>query len=150
MGGTGRPRSLTGKQARFVGEYLLDLNAAGAYIRAGYRAANDQVAASCAHKLLRNAQVREAIEKAQTERRVRLDLTADDVVRSFRDLHLRALRDGDLPTAARCLENLGKHLGIFREHQKQKRYTQDDVEKLKAELTAAGFDFTRANCPSAN
>ena len=121
----------TPKQDRFVHEYLIDLNAAAAYVRAGYKAANDQVAASCAFKLLRNAHIRNAIEQSQSERRQRLDLSADDVVRAFHVLYSTALQKGDLATAARCLENLGKHLGIFEKHQAQRRqYTQADVERL--------------------
>ena len=136
---------LTPKQATFVREYLVDLNGTQAAIRAGYspRTANEQAA-----QLLAKLSVRGAIEKAQSERFARLDLTADEVVRSFRELHLRALADGDLATAARCLENLGKYLGLFERHQKQKRqYTEADAARLQAELEAAGMDFTCRNYP---
>jgi phage terminase small subunit len=137
----------TPKQDQFVREYLIDLNGTQAAIRAGYskRTANEQAA-----RLLAKVSVREAIDRAQQERAERLDLDADWVVRSFRNLYLEALAEGDFSAAARCLENLGKHVGLFEKHQKQKQYTPAEVEQLRAELVAVGFDFSRHNFPSRN
>lgn len=53
---------LTHKQQRFVDEYLKDKNATQAYIRAGYKAKNDNSAAVLAHTLLKNAKVRDEID----------------------------------------------------------------------------------------
>lgn len=71
---------LTPKQERFVGEYLIDLNATQAATRAGYSAktANEQ-----GSRLLANVSVRSAIEKAQAERGERIKTTADDVLREI-------------------------------------------------------------------
>ena len=52
--------SLTPKQQRFVEEYLVDLNATQAYIRAGYMARGNAAEVNAA-RLLRNAQVTAAI-----------------------------------------------------------------------------------------
>jgi hypothetical protein len=68
------------------------------------------------------------------------------VVENFRALYLEALAAKDY-SAARCLENLGKHTGAFREHNKQKRYSAEDVEALEKKLKERGFDFSRKNCP---
>lgn len=56
---------LTPKQIRFVQEYLLDLNGKQAAIRAGYSAKTAEVQAS---RLLRNAQVAQAVAEAQAKR----------------------------------------------------------------------------------
>ena len=56
---------LTPKQARFVAEYLVDLNGKQAAVRAGYSRATAEQQAS---RLLRNAQVRAAIDAEQTAR----------------------------------------------------------------------------------
>ncbi|NGP40968.1 terminase small subunit [Acinetobacter sp. GC2] len=53
---------LTDKQQRFVDEYLIDLNATQAAIRAGY---SEKTADSIGLQLLRKTQVAEAIEEAQ-------------------------------------------------------------------------------------
>lgn len=51
-------QSLTPRQARFAAEYLVDLNATQAAIRAGYSAA---AAAEQGYRLLRNAQIQAAV-----------------------------------------------------------------------------------------
>ncbi len=53
---------LTEKQKRFVEEYLVDLNATQAYIRAGYKA-KENAAAVSALKLLRNDKIQKEIQK---------------------------------------------------------------------------------------
>lgn len=68
---------LTPKQQCFVDEYLIDLNATQAAIRAGYsaRTANEQGA-----RLLANASVAAAIQAGQAERSERTQITADQVL----------------------------------------------------------------------
>jgi phage terminase small subunit len=72
--------SLTPKQARFVEEYLIDLNATQAAIRAGYspRTANEQGA-----QLLAKLSVADAVAQAQAERSERTQVTADAVLREL-------------------------------------------------------------------
>jgi phage terminase small subunit len=71
---TGR---LTPRQARFVAEYLIDLKAGPAAIRAGYSA---KTAETCGPRLLRNAQVTRAVEEGMAKRRSRMELSADRVL----------------------------------------------------------------------
>lgn len=68
---------LTDRQERFVEEYLVDLNATQAAIRAGYsaRTANEQAA-----RLLANVSVGEAVARAKAERSARIGLTQDRVL----------------------------------------------------------------------
>lgn len=63
---------MTRKQDRFVKEYLIDLNATQAAIRAGYspKTANEQGA-----RLLANVSVQEAIAKAMAERSKRTGIS---------------------------------------------------------------------------
>ncbi len=133
---------LTLRQQRFVREYLIDLNATSAYERAGYRVANEQVAASCAHKLLRNAEIREAVDRAQCGRLDRLELDADWVVIRFKQIYLRAMSERDFGAAIKALDNIGKFLGIYERHQHQK-YGLADIDRLKRELEEVGVDFER-------
>jgi phage terminase small subunit len=69
--------SLTPKQERFVEEYLLDLNATQAAIRAGYSA---RTAYSQGQRLLKNAELQDAIAKAQANRSNRTGITQDMVL----------------------------------------------------------------------
>lgn len=127
---------LTPKQERFVSEYLLDLNATQAAIRAGYseRTANEQGA-----RLLAKVSVAAAIAEAQAARSERTKIDADYVLRQAVKLHERCMqevvpltdrkgrqiRDDDgnplfvfnAAGAAKALELVGKHVDVqaFRE-----------------------------------
>src|SRR6476646_6459848 len=107
------PMKLTPKQARFVQEYLIDLNAAQAAIRAGYSAKTARV---IGHENLTNPDIAAAIEKAMAERAERTRLTADWVVDELRKLaganmadYMRSTPEGDpyldLPPPAVRAEN---------------------------------------------
>ena len=69
---------LTDKQKRFVEEYLVDLNATQAAIRAGY---SEQTAYSIGQRLLKKVEVQEAIQQAQNKRSERTQITQDEVIR---------------------------------------------------------------------
>ena len=92
--------ALTPKQARFVAEYLIDLNATQAAKRAGYsdRTANEQ---GC--RLLANVKVAEAIAKAQDKRAGRTEITQDRVMAELAKLGFydirKAVRWGAVPIA---------------------------------------------------
>lgn len=123
---------LTDKQTAFVREYLVDLNATQAAIRAGY---SERTASRIGPQLLGKTCVREAIEKAQAKRARRVEVTQDYVLSNLvevvertmqrapvldrkggeqvTDEEGRAVWTFDAKGANRALELLGKHLGIF-------------------------------------
>lgn len=73
-----RPRvALNPRQARFVDEYLVDLNATQAAIRAGYSA---KTAEQTASRLLRNVKVAAAVDAAKEARKERTQTLADRTV----------------------------------------------------------------------
>lgn len=78
---------MTPKQERFVSEYLIDLNATQAAVRAGYsaRTANAQ-----GGRLLMDVSVRSAIEQAKAARAKRTEIDADWVLKR---LHSDATAD---------------------------------------------------------
>ncbi|UXC93117.1 terminase small subunit [Sphingobium sp. RSMS] len=73
---------LDGKQARFVEEYLVDLNATAAYRRAGYVAKGNSAEVN-ASRLLRNAKVQRAIAAAQQALSERTQITQEMVLRRW-------------------------------------------------------------------
>jgi phage terminase small subunit len=120
---------LTDKQQRFVEEYLIDLNATQAAIRAGYseKTANEQGA-----RLLVNVSIQEAIQAAKQQRSQATGITAETVLQQINELREKAMREivvgeyGDPrmespATAAKCLEMLGKHVGLFEKDNSQKQ-----------------------------
>ena len=115
-----RKAMLTARQQRFVDEYLKDLNATQAAIRAGYKATT-AVAANAA-RLLTNDKVQEAIEARQQARVERVELEQDWVVNELRKVAQKCLPvedDDGKPIAnivnvgVKALELLGRHQGIF-------------------------------------
>ena len=72
-------RDLTAKQERFVQEYLIDLNATQAYLRAGYKVKSTSARVQ-ACRLLADPNIAEAIEKAKAQRSERTQITADRVL----------------------------------------------------------------------
>lgn len=72
--------ALTPKQTRFVQEYLVDLNAAQAAIRSGYSA---KTAETCGPRLLRNAQVKAAVEAGQAKVHAKLEISAGRVLQEL-------------------------------------------------------------------
>lgn len=71
---------MTLKQKRFVEEYLIDLNATQAAIRAGYSPKTAQEQAS---RLLSNVMVQSAISKAEADRSRRTGINQDRVIREL-------------------------------------------------------------------
>lgn len=72
--------ALTEKQARFVQEYLVDLNATQAAIRAGY---SEKTARSLGQRLLTNVDIQNEIQKAKESRSYRTHITQDAVLREL-------------------------------------------------------------------
>jgi len=71
---------LTPKQERFVEEYLVDLNATQAAIRAGY---SDKLANTNAPKLLQNTAIAAAIQSARAALSARTEITQDRVLKEY-------------------------------------------------------------------
>jgi phage terminase small subunit len=71
---------LTPRQERFVREYLIDLNATQAAVRAGY---STRTARQIGARLLTNVDIVAAVAKAKQARATRLGITADQVLREL-------------------------------------------------------------------
>ena len=78
-------RSLTHKQTMFVKEYLCDLNATQAAIRAGYSVKRAEFTGS---DLVRNRKVAEVIQEAMDRRSAKTEITADRVLREVSHMAL--------------------------------------------------------------
>lgn len=81
--------ALTAKQQRFVDEYLIDLNATQAAIRAGY---SPKTADQQASRLLTNVKVRNYLAQRQGERAERTAITQDMVLRELAKIGFSDIR----------------------------------------------------------
>jgi phage terminase small subunit len=86
----GTMRSPTKRQTRFVDEYMVDLNATRAAIRAGYSV---ETAYSIGHELLKKPEVAAAIAARQAERASRTSITADRVLQELARIGFADIRD---------------------------------------------------------
>ena len=128
--------ALTARQVRFVSEYLVDLNATQAAIRAGYSPSG---ARAHACRLLMKEDVKDAVSKAMDKRIKRTELCQDEVIEDLRELRdicmgrravkimtiVKNAREGtaepvevegmmfEPASANRALELLGKHMKMF-------------------------------------
>ena len=110
-------RKLTARQERFCEEFLLDLNATQAAIRAGYSA---KTAHSCGPRLLANAGVAAAIALAKQARAEATKIDSDWVLREAVTLYQR------------CIQEIKPAL-----HPKSRRQLKDDSGNLLFTFNAA-------------
>ena len=149
----------TAKQERFVEEYLIDLNATQAAIRAGY---SKKTSYSMGQRLLKNVEVAAAIAKAQGARSKRTGITQDYVLANIvetlercRQVRPVILADGspamvetedgkmapafkfDPANALKAAELLGKHLVMFTD---KVDHTSSDGTMSPAQMTEEQVD----------
>lgn len=112
---------LTEKQKRFCEEYLIDLNATQAAIRARYSV---KTAEQISARLLRNVKVQKYIENLRKEQSERTGITSDTVLKELEKI---ALTDTEISgkEKIKALELLGKHLGMFGESREEKNDNSD-------------------------
>ena len=111
------PAKLTPKQKKFIDEYLIDLNATQAAIRAGY---SEKTANRAASRLLSNVDFQVEVQKARLRQQERTEITADMVLKELATIALDDAADYSdsklkYTNKLRALELLGKHLGMFTE-----------------------------------
>lgn len=81
--------TLNDKQIRFCEEYLIDLNATQAAIRAGY---SRKTASSQGERLLRNVEVQKYIQERQKDLQKKVSVTQQMVVEQFRKIAFSDIR----------------------------------------------------------
>ena len=101
---------LTEKQKRFCEEYLIDLNATQAAIRAGYKA---KTARSQGQRMLTKVDIQRRITDLMKERSDRTALTSDSVLQELSRIAMAEDVEITGKEKLKALELLGKHLGLF-------------------------------------
>lgn len=111
---------LTAKQQRFCDEYLIDLNATQAAIRAGY---SKRTAAASAARLLRNVKVQEYIAQRMAEKESQLIADQDEVLK-----YLTSVLRGESQSTEIVVEGIGDGCSAARAITK----SPSEKDKLKA------------------
>lgn len=104
--------ALTAKQQMFVKEYLVDLNATQAAIRAGYSV---KTAGQIGDEILKKPEIAAAVQAGMDARSQRTEITADYVLDTIRKTIERCQSAEEYQPAAvlKGAELLGKHLKLF-------------------------------------
>lgn len=111
---------MTVKQKRFCDEYLIDLNATQAAIRAGY---SEKYAHTNAAKLLQNTTIKAFIDERMAEKESELIADQNEVLK-----YLTSVLRGESESEIVVVENIGDYMSEARTMQK----APDEKERLKA------------------
>ena len=126
--------SLTEKQARFVAEYLKDLNATQAAIRAGY---SKRTARGQASDLLTKPDIAKAVQDGQRKQLAAADVTAQEVIRElarigFSDVRQWFSEDGNLRPIHELEDSVAAAIGSI-EVTRQRTRTRSSEEESTEE-----------------
>lgn len=129
---------LNTKQKLFVAEYLVDLNATQAAIRAGY---SKHTAMEQGCRLLKHPGVSAALAVAMEKRVEQVEIDAAWVLKRAVELHDAAMIEKAFAAAKGALELVGKHIDVqaFKdrvEHGGRVEYTNMSDEELDARIAA--------------
>lgn len=111
---------LTAKQQRFCDEYLIDLNASQAAIRAGY---SSKYANTNASKLLKITTIKDFLAQRMAEKESHLIADQDEVLK-----YLTSVMRGQSRSSIVVVESTGDFMSAAREMEK----APDEKERLKA------------------
>jgi len=114
----------------FVREYFKDRNATQAALRAGYSPATAPV---IGHNLLRKGNVARHIR--DIERQLMIDAVVDEVwvIQQLKENAARAIDKEDYGVVTRCLELIGKHIGMFVERSSL-NVNYDNIERIERRI----------------
>lgn len=120
---------LTPKQARFVEEYLIDLNATQAAIRAGY---SERTAGSLGQENLKKPAIQAAIGAAKKKVADKLEITQEDVLRGLQK-EAQGTETPDTSSSARvkAWELLGRHVDLWPDKPAKGLNVNFDLAQLK-------------------
>ena len=108
-------KKLNPKQERFCDEYVIDLNATQAAIRAGY---SEKTARQTAYEILTKPYIQDRIAELQKDIGDRNAITADFVLNGIKDIALLGEQENN---RLKAFELLGKHVGIYEKDNKQSK-----------------------------
>ena len=134
---------LTDKQARFVDEYLVDLNATQAAIRAGYSA---KTAGQIGEQNLKKLEIQKAIRERQEELKMKTEITQEWVVERYRrivegcDKRLFFNDDGSVKPPSQWSAEMGMAVQGFEVQELGDEGLAVSVSKLRFQDAKAALD----------
>ena len=128
--------SLSPRQLQFVQEYLKDMNATQAVLRASY---NTVYPNRIGFQLMENPAIRIAIDALKVERNMYSDVTKDFVLDKIVKTLEKAEKDNNHNATLRAAELLARHLGMFIERTEISGPDGEAIEYKKIEEDVQSF-----------
>ena len=136
---------MTPKQQRFTEEYVVDLNATQAAIRAGY---SPKTAAEQGYQLLHKTSVQEAVQDLQAKFRERLEVSKESVTIQLNTAYDMAEANGQTAVMVQATMGIAKVHGLLVDKTEEVKPTENmtpdeleaESERLRAELDALRAD----------
>jgi len=126
---------LTAKQEMFCKEYLIDLNATQAAIRAGY---SEKTAKDIACQNLAKLNIQEKISKLKAEREDRVLCDADWVLRNAMEMFHITKQAQDFSSSKGFLEMCGKHVNVSAFKDKKEVEHKGDIGIIQRVIVDSG------------
>lgn len=138
------------RHKEFAYEYLVDRDIGRAYLATVAKNENnvdEHQARKMGSRLLLTPLVQQIIDEETCKFIITKREEKEEVIKRLKRVYLQAMGDRDYPSAVSALDKLMKHYGMYEQHNKQKRYSPDDVAAIRAKLEAQGISFDDANKP---
>ncbi len=124
---------MTPKQLRFVEEYSLDHNGAGAAVRAGFAPNSARVTAS---RLLAKANVAEAVAVRESEAAKSMNMTRARVLEALQDAFDKARQASDPKAMVAAAREIAKVCGFYAPERRKVEVTSAGARAMMARLEA--------------
>lgn len=138
------PKTMTNKQEMFCREYLVDLNATQAAIRAGY---SEKTAGVIGDENLKKPNIQNFIRAMMDKRAEKVELTAEYILDGIIENTDKCKQEGRLALVFRGLELLGRHKKLFEgtplvDQSKHEHYHLENINARKMPLDRFIKEFT--------
>ncbi len=98
-------------------------------------------------RLLADFRIKSLIDEIRTKIAAAHGMDKTGIMNRLKSVYMAAYADGDWGAAVAALDKLGKIFGIYEVDNKQKRYSVEDVEAIRARLAENGVDLSEPHKP---
>lgn len=137
------------KHEQFAISYMVDFDLVRAY-KEVYDEDGDMediVAHKAASRLLKSVVVQRVMDDQTCKYISEKRLEKDQIILKLQRVYYDAMMDRDYASALSALDKLAKHYGLYAVHNRQKKYSPEDVQAIKRKLEENGVSFDAPNKP---
>ena len=118
------------KEEAFCQEYIKDRNTTEAYVRAGFVAGNEKNAWRYFNKPAVQARIKTLLDEQFAAKKI----MPEDIIVALREIQEMTISEGSYANAIKCLELMGKSLGMWKDKQEIEIIDTRTDEELEQEI----------------